>query len=74
LTAPRIPLVACGFIAGALIGALPPVQALSADWRCALAGGRYDALLRTCTLRLGPASVPASGLPSGHASVRHDPH
>jgi hypothetical protein len=52
----RTSLVAGGFIAGALIGALPPVQALGAAWQCAFKGGRYDAAVRACELRLHPAA------------------
>ena len=55
MPARRTSLVAGGFIAGALIGALPPVQALGAAWQCAFNGGRYDAAVRTCQLRLHPA-------------------
>lgn len=51
----RTSLVAGGFIAGALIGALPPVQALGAAWQCAFNGGRYNVTMRTCALRLHPA-------------------
>jgi hypothetical protein len=54
----RTPLVASGFIFGALIGALPPVQMLCASWQCASSGGRYDAELRVCDLRDGSRTLP----------------
>jgi hypothetical protein len=55
----RTPLVASGFIAGALIGALPPVQMLCASWQCASSGGRYDAGLRVCEYRVDFRALPS---------------
>ena len=54
----RTPLVAGGFIAGALIGALPPVQTLAQTWQCVSGGGRYDAVLRACEYRAEPPARP----------------
>ena len=58
MTSRRTPLVAGGFIAGALIGALPPVQTLSASWQCASSGGRYEVALRTCEYRVEREASP----------------
>jgi hypothetical protein len=55
----RTPLVASGFLAGALLGTLPPVQTLYASWQCAYFGGRYDDAVRTCAYR-SRGAVPAA--------------
>jgi hypothetical protein len=47
----RTPLVAGGFVVGALIGALPPLRMAAASWQCEWSGGRYDAELRACAYR-----------------------
>ena len=57
----RTPLIASGFIAGALLGTLPPVQTLYATWQCAHTGGRYDTALRACEYRARPGMPPAAG-------------
>jgi hypothetical protein len=44
----RTPLVASGFLAGALLGALPPVQMLPLRWQCASEGGRWRDEVRAC--------------------------
>ena len=47
----RTPLVAAGFLAGALLGALPPMQALSARMSCTASGGEWIAEVGACELR-----------------------
>ena len=60
----RTPLVAGGFLAGAVFGALPPVQTLSAHLYCAANGGQWQALYRLCEYRAadvkptGPGAAP----------------
>ena len=44
----RTPLIAGGFLAGALIGALPPVQMLPQRWQCTADGGRWIGEARAC--------------------------
>jgi hypothetical protein len=44
----RTPLVAGGFLAGALIGALPPIQDEAMRWRCTASGGQWRAAVRAC--------------------------
>jgi hypothetical protein len=58
-TTPRTSLVASGFLAGALLGMLPPVQTLYASWQCAYFGGHYDDAVRTCAYR-SRGAVPAA--------------
>jgi hypothetical protein len=58
----RTPLVAGGFIAGALVGALPPMQMAYASWQCAANGGRYEVALRVCGDRRAPPALPGSDL------------
>ena len=53
----RTPLVAAGFLAGALVGALPPVQTLSAELQCSGRGGRWVRHADACELRGGRARV-----------------
>jgi hypothetical protein len=62
-TTRRTPLVASGLIAGALIGALPPVQMLAENWQCASSGGRYDVALRACAYRAAPRVTPQTTWP-----------
>jgi len=60
----RTPLVAGGFLVGALIGALPPMQVLSLRWSCIGGGGYWIAEAQACGYRANrPFVVPA--LPSG---------
>jgi hypothetical protein len=47
----RTPLVAGGFLAGALIGALPPIQDAAAQWRCRNDGGQWIAVVQSCEHR-----------------------
>jgi hypothetical protein len=47
----RTPLVAGGFLAGALIGALPPMQALSLQWSCTASRGHWVPELQACEYR-----------------------
>jgi hypothetical protein len=47
----RTPLVAGGFLAGALIGALPPMQVLTPRWTCVAEGGRWHAEVPACEYR-----------------------
>jgi hypothetical protein len=44
----RTPLVAGGFLAGALIGALPPIQDEAMRWRCNASGGLWRAAIHAC--------------------------
>jgi len=59
----RTPLVAGGFLAGALLGALPPVQTLSAQLQCSGRGGRWVAHADACELRGGRARVAPADAP-----------
>jgi hypothetical protein len=59
----RTPLVAGGFLAGALLCALPPVQMLWAELRCSSDGGRWLAHSHACEFprdgaRVSPGDVP----------------
>ena len=47
----RTPLVAGGFLLGALVGALPPMQALSLQWSCVASGGYWIAEAQACEYR-----------------------
>ena len=53
----RTPLVAGGFLAGALLGALPPVQTLPARVACSSDGGRWITVVAACEIRGGRARV-----------------
>jgi len=53
----RTPLIAGGFLAGALLGALPPVQTLSARLQCTSGGGRWITVATACELPGGRARV-----------------
>ena len=56
----RTPLVAGGFLAGALLGALPPMQFLSQRWSCIASGGDWIAAAQACQYRpVNPFVVPA---------------
>ena len=56
----RTPLIAGGFLAGALIGALPPTQGLSARWNCMASSGHWVVALQACEYRANrPFGVPA---------------
>jgi hypothetical protein len=60
----RTPLVAGGFLVGALIGALPPMQVLPLRWNCVASGGYWVAEAQACGYRASrPFAVPA--LPPG---------
>ena len=59
----RTPLVAAGFLAGALLGALPPVQTLSAQLQCSGRGGRWVEQADACELRGGRARVTPGDVP-----------
>jgi hypothetical protein len=59
----RTPLVAAGFLVGALLGALPPVQTLSAQLQCSGRGGRWVAHADACELRGGRARVTPGAMP-----------
>jgi hypothetical protein len=60
----RTPLVAAGFLAGAVIGALPPIQDEAMRWRCNASGGRWRAAVQACEyaaprpLRVQPRAAP----------------
>ena len=53
----RTPLVAGGFLVGALLGALPPVQSLSARVQCTSDNGRWIVAAAACELRGGRARI-----------------
>ena len=53
----RTPLVAGGFLAGALLGALPPLQDVTARMSCASRGGEWIAAVRACDVHAAPALV-----------------
>ena len=56
----RTPLVAGGFLLGALVGALPPIQAVSQRWACIANGGVWIAEVQGCEYRpVNPFVVPA---------------
>ena len=59
----RTPLVAGGFLLGALVGALPPVQILPQRWQCTADGGRWISAVRACDYA-GPRTpaVPSDAL------------
>jgi hypothetical protein len=64
----RAPLVAGGFLAGALIGALPPVQVLPSRWNCIASGGYWVVAAQACEYR---AAHPF-GVPPRPGSGEHD--
>ena len=73
----RTPLVAGGFLAGALIGALPPVQSTTARWYCGASGGIWRAVEQAC--EHGREAVPtAPGAAPWHLPVQirylHEDH
>jgi hypothetical protein len=69
----RTPLVAGGFLAGALFGALPPVQVLPARWHCVADGGRWIAGARTCDYARGESPVePGKTPPVGNPLHEED--
>jgi len=59
----RTPLIAGGFLAGALIGALPPLQEMTARMSCASRGGEWIVAMRACDVRSTPALVVPRALP-----------
>jgi len=61
----RTPLIAGGFLAGALLGALPPLQDAMARVGCTSRGGEWVAGVRACDLRTTPAFV-VPGTPREH--------
>jgi hypothetical protein len=60
----RTPLVAAGFLAGAVIGAMPPIQGEAMRWRCNASGGQWRAEVQACEyvapkpLRVQPRGAP----------------
>jgi len=59
----RTPLVAAGFLAGAVIGALPPVHDAVVRWQCAAAAGTWVAAARACEYRMPiERGLPASAV------------
>ena len=44
----RTPLIAGGFLAGAVLGALPPIQDEAMRFRCNTSGGQWRAALHAC--------------------------
>jgi hypothetical protein len=58
-TTRRTPLVAAGFLAGAVIGALPPVAHLPVRWQCSAEGGYWIREVRVCEFRRGQPARPA---------------
>ena len=59
-TVRRTPLVAGGFLLGALLGALPPMQAVSQRFTCIANGGAWIAEAAACEYRATrPFALPA---------------
>jgi hypothetical protein len=61
--------MAGGFLAGALFGALPPAQLVSARWNCAASGGQWIEASLACEYRINRPL----GLPTDPASREQDP-
>ena len=72
----RTPLVAAGFLAGAVIGALPPIQDEAMRWRCNASGGQWRGALQACEyaapkpLRVRPGAAPEVLLHDDQDGVR----
>jgi hypothetical protein len=57
----RTPLVAAGFLAGAVIGALPPIQDEAMRWRCHASGGQWRAAVQACDYAAPKPLRPSGG-------------
>jgi hypothetical protein len=73
----RTPLVAGGFLAGALIGALPPLQAWAGRWHCTTNGGQWRAAIQACEYRDARDRLPpgtARELPARERLLHEEDH